>query len=72
METGVFGMEGKMNAGDAHLAVNYGKILAEGLSGYEQRTRDLKAALDLTNPARYGKRDNYGTGGLGALDLSVD
>mgnify|MGYP002625976789 CR=1 FL=1 len=51
METGVFGMEGKLNAGDAHLAVNYGKMLAEGLSGYEQRTRDLKAALDLTDPA---------------------
>ena len=51
METGVFGMEGKLNAGDAHLAVNYGKMLAEGLSGYEQRTRELKAALDLTDPA---------------------
>ena len=55
METGVFGMEGKLNAGDAHLAVNYGKMLAEGLSGYEQRTRDLKAALDLTNPASVDK-----------------
>ena len=51
METGVFGMEGKLNAGDAHLAVNYGKMLAEGLSGYEQRIRKLKAALDLTDPA---------------------
>jgi len=51
METGVFGMEGKLNAGDAHLAVNYGKMLAEGLSGYEQRTWKLKAALDLTDPA---------------------
>lgn len=30
METGVFGMEGKLNAGDAHLAVNYERILAEG------------------------------------------
>ena len=50
METGVFGMEGKLNAGDAHLAVNYGKLLSEGLKGYEQRTRDLKAALDLSRP----------------------
>ena len=50
METGVFGMEGKLNAGDAHLAVNYGKLLSEGLRGYEQRTRELKAALDLTRP----------------------
>ena len=27
METGVFGMEGKLNAGDAHLAVNYKRLL---------------------------------------------
>ena len=50
METGVFGMEGKLNAGDAHLAVNYERILAEGLAGYEKRTRELKEALDLTAP----------------------
>ena len=49
METGVFGMEGKLNAGDAHLAVNYERILAEGLKGYEERTKKLKAALDFTN-----------------------
>ena len=50
METGVFGMEGKLNAGDAHLAVNYGRMLSEGLAGYEKRTREMKAALDLTDP----------------------
>ncbi len=49
METGVFGMEGKLNAGDAHLAVNYKRILEEGLHGYEERTRTLKSALDLTD-----------------------
>ena len=32
METGVFGMEGKLNAGDAHLAVNYQRILSLLLS----------------------------------------
>ena len=42
METGVFGMEGKLNAGDAHLAVNYERILAEGLKGYEERTKKSK------------------------------
>ena len=50
METGVFGMEGKLNAGDAHIVVNYGRLLAEGLRGYEERTRQLKASLDLTDP----------------------
>lgn len=39
METGVFGMEGKLNAGDAHLAVNYERILKDGLKGYEKRKR---------------------------------
>ena len=34
METGLFGMEGKLNAGDAHLAVNYERLLKEGLRGY--------------------------------------
>ena len=48
METGVFGMEGKLNAGDAHLAVNYGRLLSEGLKGYEERTKALKDALDFT------------------------
>ena len=55
METGVFGMEGKLNAGDAHLSVNYGRLLAEGLSGYEKRTREMKEALDLTAPESVDK-----------------
>lgn len=55
METGVFGMEGKLNAGDAHLAVNYGRLLAEGLVGYERRAREARAALDLTDPASIDK-----------------
>ncbi len=50
METGVFGMEGKLNAGDAHLAVNYERLLSDGPAGYEKRTRECKAALDLTDP----------------------
>ena len=48
METGVFGMEGKLNAGDAHLAVNYEKLLKYGLKGYEERTRLLQSQLDFT------------------------
>lgn len=48
METGFFGMEGKMNSGDAHLAVNYEKLLRYGLKGFEERAKKAKAALDLT------------------------
>ena len=55
METGVFGMEGKLNAGDAHLAVNYERILKDGLKGYEERVKDCKADLDLTDPASIDK-----------------
>lgn len=55
METGVFGMEGKLNAGDAHLAVNYERILNDGLRGYEKRVKEYKATLDLTNPDNIDK-----------------
>ena len=59
METGVFGMEGKLNAGDAHLAVNYEKVLANGLRGYEEKTKQLKAELDLTDPDSIDKNVFY-------------
>lgn len=55
METGVFGMEGKLNAGDAHLAVNYERILKDGLKGYEKRVKEYKASLDLTDPESIDK-----------------
>lgn len=50
METGVFGMEGKLNAGDAHLAINYERMLSEGLEGYRKRAKKKKEELDLTDP----------------------
>lgn len=55
METGVFGMEGKLNTGDAHLAVNYERILKDGLKGYEKRVKEYKASLDLTDPKSIDK-----------------
>lgn len=47
METGFFGMEGKLNSGDAHLAVDYQQVLEKGLKGYEERVLQLKSELDL-------------------------
>lgn len=47
METGFFGMEGKLNSGDAHLAVDYKTVLKQGLVGYEKRVLKLKSELDL-------------------------
>ncbi len=59
METGVFGMEGKLNAGDAHLAVNYERVLNSGLKGYEERVRKLRSELDLTDPESIDKAVFY-------------
>ena len=59
METGVFGMEGKLNAGDAHLSVNYERLLSDGLKGYEERTKKLKSELDLTDPEAIDKNIFY-------------
>ena len=53
------GMEGKLNAGDAHLAVNYEKVINEGLIGYENRARDFKNNLDLTVPENIDKNIFY-------------
>lgn len=53
------GMEGKLNAGDAHLAVNYEKVINEGLIGYENRARNFKNNLDLTAPESIDKNIFY-------------
>jgi pyruvate formate-lyase/glycerol dehydratase family glycyl radical enzyme len=59
METGFFGMEGKMNSGDAHLAVDYRQVLEVGLAGYKRRTLKEKAQLDLTDPQSIDKYHFY-------------
>ncbi len=59
METGFFGMEGKLNSGDAHLAVDYKTMLEIGLKGYEERTRRLKSELDLCVPENIDKNCFY-------------
>lgn len=59
METGFFGMEGKMNSGDAHLAVDYRTVLEVGLEGYRKRILQEKANLDLTEPESIDKYQFY-------------
>ena len=49
----------ELNAGDAHLAVDYESLLRLGLKGYEARTRQLKADLDLTEPESIDKYQFY-------------
>lgn len=59
METGFFGMEGKLNSGDAHLAVDYKTMLEIGLKGYEERVKKLRAELDLCVPESIDKNCFY-------------
>ena len=59
METGFFGMEGKLNSGDAHLAVDYQNVLENGLVSYENRVLKLKADLDLCKPENIDKYHFY-------------
>lgn len=67
METGFFGMEGKMNSGDAHLAVDYQTMLKIGLKGYKDRAIEKKADLDLTDPDSIDKYQFYK-----AVDIVMD
>ena len=53
------GMEGKLNAGNAHLTVNYQKVITEGLTDYESRVREFKEKLDLTDPDSIDKNIFY-------------
>ena len=59
MDTGFFGMEGKLNAGDAHIVVDYENILKLGLRDFEERTKKYKAELDLTAPESINKYQFY-------------
>lgn len=59
MDTGFFGMEGKLNAGDAHLSVYYERLLKEGLEGYEKRTREAMEQLDLCDRESIDKLHFY-------------
>lgn len=59
MDTGFFGMEGKLNAGDAHIVVDYADLLRLGLKDFERRTKEYKDSLDLTKPDSIDKYQFY-------------
>ncbi|WP_286172822.1 glycyl radical protein [Caproiciproducens sp. MSJ-32] len=48
-DLGIIKAEGNITSGDAHIAVDYGKIMKFGLKDYERRTKEAMAALDLTD-----------------------
>lgn len=48
-DLGIIKAEGNITSGDAHIAVDYGKVIREGLKSYEERARKEMEALDLTD-----------------------
>lgn len=48
-DLGIIKAEGNITSGDAHIAVDYGRIMKNGLKEYEERTIAARDALDLTD-----------------------
>lgn len=48
-DLGIIKSEGNITSGDAHCAVDYGRMLKAGLKDYERRAREKLDALDLTD-----------------------
>ncbi|MDR0921487.1 MAG: glycyl radical protein [Lactobacillales bacterium] len=47
-DLGIIKAEGNITSGDAHIAVSYENLINKGLVSYEERTKEAKAKLDLT------------------------
>lgn len=58
-DLGIIHPEGNITSGDAHIAVDYGRVLREGLAGYRARTESLLAGLDLTDAGELKKSFFY-------------
>ena len=58
-DLGIIKAEGNITSGDAHIAVDYGKIMRKGLRYYEQRTLQEKRKLDMTEPDSISKYHFY-------------
>ncbi len=48
-DLGIIKTEGNITSGDAHIAVDYGRVLREGLSSYRARVLEAQNALELAN-----------------------
>lgn len=58
-DLGIIKAEGNITSGDAHVAVNYRRVLQNGLAEAEQRTREKMKSLDLTDYKNLNKRYFY-------------
>lgn len=69
-DLGIIKAEGNITSGDAHLAVEYEKVLREGLKSFEARTKEHMEKLDLTQTENLKKLYFY-QGILIVLDAVV-
>jgi len=58
-DLGIIKAEGNITSGDAHLAVNYERVLKYGLADYKKRSEDKLSSLDLTNYKNLNKSYFY-------------
>ncbi|CED91058.1 glycyl radical protein [Actinomyces succiniciruminis] len=58
-DLGIIHPEGNITSGDAHIAVNYRRLLADGLATYQRRAQEALDALDLTDPAQLEQAPFY-------------
>ncbi|WP_040195549.1 glycyl radical protein [Candidatus Soleaferrea massiliensis] len=70
-DLGIIKAEGNITSGDAHVAVNYEKVLQYGLKGYRDRTVEHLNALDLTDYKNL-KKSYFYRAILIVLDAVVD
>lgn len=47
-DLGIIKAEGNITAGDAHLSVNYSRLIREGLESFEKQTLEAMAKLDIS------------------------
>lgn len=70
-DLGIIKAEGNITSGDAHLAVNYEKVLKQGLLGYRKRSEEKLNDLDLTDYKNLNKSYFY-RGIIIVLDAVVE
>ena len=70
-DLGIIKMEGSITSGDAHVAVNYDKLIQHGLKYFREMVEEYRAKLDLADYRNLGKRYFYDAA-LIMIDSSVD
>lgn len=66
-DLGIIKMEGSITSGDAHLAVNYDRLIHEGLDTFRKKVAQYRDQLDLTDYRNLEKRYFYD-----AADVMID